>query len=177
MKMKRMVLIALTVLLTAGLAAATPITGAIIFNGGVTLNNPVGTATWVTGWDAKVFASSLPGVALAGSTVNFKTPWVFSPINTGAPIANFWSVGVYTFSLASWTINNQDAAQLSIDGIGTISASGFDPTPGTWHFSTQTNDVGGVFSFSASSAAVPEPASLLLLTAGIGGLGLFRRRK
>lgn len=184
MKMKRMVLIALTVLLTAGLAAADPITGGITFTGGVSLNGAsVLTATQVSAWSATVFASTLPlagNPPLAGSPVTFFRPWVFSPGNQGAPIASFWSVGGWAFQLNSWTINHQDAAELSIDGIGTLSGHGYDLTPGSFHFSTQTVFIDPYFTFSASSgtlAAVPEPASLLLLTAGIGGLGLFRRRK
>ena len=46
---------------------------------------------------------------------------------------------------------------VSVSGTGTITGNGFDPTPGTWTFTTQNPPANGVFSFSASTTAVPSP--------------------
>jgi hypothetical protein len=73
----------------------------------------------------------------------------------------------------------QNADFLVIQGTGILSGNGFDPTPGTWSFTSQSPDAGGVFSFSASGGfqAVPEGGTTLaLLGVAFIGVELFRRR-
>ena len=69
--------------------------------------------------------------------------------------ACLWSVGGFTFNLTASSITQQGNGFLAVSGTGTISGNGFDPTPGTWRFSTQNPPANGVFSFSASTTATP----------------------
>jgi hypothetical protein len=108
-----------------------------------------------------------------GNSAAMAAPWIFNP-TTNTPA--LWSIGGFTFDLTSSTIMTQNAQFLDVEGVGTISGNGFDPTPGTWSFnSTQADGSSNpTFSFQANSAAVPEASSVALF--GIGVLGLLGRR-
>ena len=74
---------------------------------------------------------------------------------------------------------NQDATDLTIEGTGTVSGNGFDPTPMNWMFTSQ--NAGGQnmeeFSFSANSNAVPDGGSALaLLGVALAGIEVLRRK-
>ena len=182
--MKRVVLLVALLCFALAPAYADSIQGTITFSGGVTLDtSSAGTATMVTGWFNTVVQSSslsAPNPAV-NSAVTFTGPWSF---NAGQ--AGLWTVGGYTFDLTSSSITCQNNATfcpgaLVVDGIGTISGNGYDPTTMTWHFTTQDpsslqNDR-NVFSFSAAQQAVPEPSSMMLLGAGLSGLVGLRRRR
>jgi hypothetical protein len=60
---------------------------------------------------------------------------------------------------------------------GTLSLTGFDDTSGHWTFSTQSTGGTVEFTWSSSTVAVPEPATLALIGAGLASAGLLRRRK
>ena len=63
-------------------------------------------------------------------------------------------------------------------GEGTISGNNFDPTAGTWHFTTQdpANNQ-GLFSFSAQINVVPDGGSTVaLLGAALFAVGALRAR-
>ncbi len=168
----------LTCAVFAPQAHATAVSGAINFQGSVTLNNTsAGNSTTVTAWSGlgaggkpQVSGSSGSFAAFAppGSAVTFFAPWSF---NSG-PIAGFWTVGGFTFNLASSTMLTQGFGPgglgfVTAGGTGTITGNGFDSTPGTWSFSTQDpgtpNGNITTFSFSAGTNALPEGGTTLAL--------------
>jgi PEP-CTERM motif len=171
---------------------AAGITGNITFTDSVTLDtSSAGTATMVTGWSG-LGAGGLPRVqtddgdfatfVTPGHGVTFHAPWSF---NSGA-ISGFWSVDGFTFNLTSSAIPSGgqgfDSAGgfVSVNGVGTVSGHGFASTPGTFNFTTQDPSADGLFSFSAATGAVPEPATLISLLSGSSLLGAFlfiRRRR
>jgi hypothetical protein len=170
-------------------AQADMITGTITFGGAVNLNTAsAGTATAVTGWhgfggvgnplvvdaDGDFLTYVTPGV----SSAVFATPWSF---NSGA-VANFWSVGGFTFNLVASSIFAQGGspAGVIVTGYGWISGNGFDPTYGTWAFTTQDPGAGqpARFSFSAASGTVPDSGSTVaLLGLAIVAVEVLRRRQ
>lgn len=173
-------------------ANAAPITGSIDFGGVVTFDTmSLATATRVNVWQP--FQGGPTGFSMvlqdsgsfssiaAGTQAAMAAPWIFNP-STNTP--SLWSVGGFTFNLTSSTIATQNATFLNINGVGTITStnSSFDPTPGTWSFTS--SNAGGkdqtTFSFQAHSAAVPEQSTFELLVIGAAGaLGwqyCFRRK-
>src|SRR6266446_9342312 len=143
--------------------AAGPINGTITIRGGAELNTgSVNTATRVIGWlngngaaptvvsRSGDFATFVP----VGASVAMAQPWNF---NSG-PLLGLWSVNGFTFDLTSSSIVQQGNGFLSVKGTGVISGNSFDPTPGSWTFTTQNPPANGVFSFSGSTtASSPTP--------------------
>ena len=151
-------LFAAVALLGAGVTLeAAPITGSITIKGGAHLDSTsANTATQVTGWlngsGAKPTVASrsgnFTGFVSTGAAVTMAAPW-----NFGSGLPNLWSVGGFTFNLTTSSITMQGSGFLSVSGTGTITRTGFAPTPGNWKFSTQNPHANGVFSFSASTTA------------------------
>ena len=166
--------------LSARFSCAQAIVGNITFTGSVNLDSSsVNSATMVTSWHG-LGAGGLPQVQDAdgsfaafvtpGDATTFHAPWTF---NSGA-VSSFWSVDGFTFDLASSTITHQGNGTVDVVGTGTVSHSGFTPTPGTFNFSTQDPSANSRFSFSAATA-VPEGSSVVLTVVG-GGVLLLRHR-
>jgi len=171
-------------LVTAGLstqANAAFINGGITFSGGAIYDTmSLATATRVNTFvdvtvesDDGDFASFVN----VGDPVTMAQPWIFTP---STPTPGLWSVGGFTFDLASSTVVLQDSDFLIISGTGTVSGNGFEPTTMTWNFTSQSPDANGVFSFSASGNAgggVPDGGTTVALL-GVALIGLeFLRRK
>ena len=169
--------------------AAGPITGNIDFGGVVTYNTTsLATATEVDIWntsfvlqDSGSFSSVAPG-----TNATMAAPWVFNSGTPGTPAPGpstpaLWMVGGFKLDLTSSTVISQSSNFLNVKGVGTLSGNGFDPTPGTWSF-TSSNSNGtdnATFGFQAQSAAVPEGSTVALFAIGLVGLlgrELLRRK-
>jgi hypothetical protein len=162
---------------------AVPIAGNITFAGTVTLNpSDANTATQVTAWNGiggspQVQSADGSFTGLAGMNATFAAPWTFT-----SGLANFWSVGGFTFNLTTSSITSQKLGSLTVDGTGTITKLGFDPSAGSWHFTTQNPSANAQFSFSAATGTLPDGGSAVALLgialAGIeGARRVLRARK
>lgn len=159
-------------LLTGGFSSPTqaaPIQGSIDFGGVVTFDTmSLATATRVNTWDSSIVLQDSGDFATfvsAGSNATMAAPWIFNP-STVTP--SLWSVGGFTFDLASSIIITQTTQFLDIRGAGTISGHGFDPTAGTWSFTSTKSDGedSATFGFQAQTSPVPEASSVVLLMVG-----------
>ena len=163
-------------------AQANPVYGAITFAGGVELDTgTVNTATQVTGWldengdmpTVQSVSGNFAYFVTPGDFVTFTPTWSF---NSG-PIALFWQVDGFTFSLIASNIVFQGGGFLNVYGTGTITGNGFDPTFGTWNFTVQDDPSNGVFSFSGASEAIPDGgATVALLGVALAGIEGIRRK-
>lgn len=171
---------ALMVLTTS--AWAIPITGTISFTGSEFLTPSTATIANAIGIhfsnDAQVqgIGSGTYAAILGGTPATF-TDFSFKPFEHG--INSLWVLTyldkTYSFDLSSLTTELQSNSFLVLKGEGILNATGFDPTPGNWFFSTQGQ--GATFSAESNPAPVPEPSTLVLLGAAFFGLAIYRKRR
>lgn len=185
--------LALAAIAMAGLlstAQAALINGTIDFAGSAQFDTTsLATATQVTHFfdvsqnidKANVVTTSGDFNLVLGGDADFAHPYIFNPSTDTNPL---WTVTVggqtFSFHLETSSIHMQVASALVIDGTGILSGNGFEDTPGSWSFSSQSS--GGIerarFSFSANnSALVPDAGSALsLLGIGLIGVEVIRRK-
>lgn len=152
-------------------AQAVPISGAIEIGGQVTVESTTSLTEVDFMGDGSVIAASGDFAGLTGSLVTLTDIIFTSP-------GEIWSVGGFTFEAASFAnIMANTAGGKDFTASGTLTAPGFDPTMGSFFFSSQTSGILASFSSSTITSPVPLPASALLLLTAMGGLGYLRARR
>ena len=176
--------VAAAALTLSSTAQAALITGTIDFSGTATLNtNVLQNATHViaNGFSNVTVSNTEAGSSLAavanGTAVTF-TGAQYNFNGTGLPIANFWSVGGFSFQLTSSAVIVQLPGFLNVQGAGIMTGNGFEATTGTWFFTSQGVSQNPQFSFSSTNTTnAPDGGSTAVL-AGLAlvGLALAGRR-
>jgi len=172
----------LGLLVLAAPARAIPITGELYTDGNfITNTGDLGTATAIyipLAWTAGGTGSF--AVANSGPFEVTYATFTFNPL--AAPVSPLWwfsdGTNMYSFVMDAVDIVAQSWDTLELFGYGTLFITGYDPTPGTWSFSTSCKNVGctGRFHFTTGASSVPEPGTLALLGFGLLGLSLARRQ-
>ncbi len=160
---------------------AVPITGNIGFSGDAILNastEAAATGVVANGWEDVVTGSTSSGsfASIAPLTsVTLLSPWSF---NSG-PLANFWTVGGFTFNLTASSVFSTAGGFLNVILVGTVTHAGFDATPflGAFQLSDPSIDGQSTFTARLSFNAVPDGATtVLLLGATLSGLAFAKRK-
>jgi hypothetical protein len=167
-------------------ALATGFSGSIAFDGTVTLNNPIPTATAILSYTSPhvSLGTQTGAYAVAGidGTAVTMQPFIFSPfVGPVLKVWDFWYLGVeYSFDLYSpiSVVKGVNPVthipSLTLDGNG-IAHIGLDSANGAWELTTQGRAV--KLSFSAFSVALPDGGTTaLLLGFGLLSVGLAVRR-
>jgi hypothetical protein len=183
---KILVIFAAVTCFIASNAMAVPISGSINFVGASSYLDESGTITnKLTDATGIHF---LAGFTMMGGTGSFAsvtpflpvtfTDFYFNPTLSPTPVNPLWSFD-YFFKNYNFVMDSVsygvDGSSLTLNGSGLLHIDGFDDTLGTWIFTTQGDQMVG--SFSATSAPVPEPGTLLLLGSGLVGMFSFGRRR
>lgn len=171
---------AAALMLVAQVTKAVPVTGSIGFTGQASFDtSSAGTASEVLSWyNTAVNGRQGSFTSLANnSPVTIASPWQFA---TSTPISGFWTAGSFSFELLSSWIVSQGPGFVIVSGTGIVSASGYDDSYLSWSFSSQdptVSDNPAEWTFSASSKAVPDGATtLLLLGSAFSGIALIKRK-
>lgn len=172
----------LAVLMTTLASHAIPIQGSIQFLGQAT-TDPSGSA--FIGYSGpggiglgpivQIGTGDYAGIA-AGAVATWSGFSFNPPVASVTPLWTFLISGItYSFDSDSMVVSHPDAFTWNISGTGIAHITGFDDTVGTWEV-TATGS-GTTFTFGASTSAVPDGGTtVLLLGAALSGLALVRRR-
>ena len=168
------ILAALLLWVTSGVASAALITGNMSVTGAFTANNTLDTATSVD------LSTVLASFGSTGDVDTFLDPGdaassIGGPIDLVGlvPVVNLFTIGGFQLDWTSFSSTDQTASVLNLQGAGTLSGNGFDPTGVNWSFSA--NGLGSSWSMTVSP--IPVPAAAWLFGSGLLALaGLARRR-
>jgi len=147
----------------AGSAMATPITGGLSMTGSwipvladeTPTTIPLSTGIDFGGWNENAIDNTFVVTTTSGSFIGLGG--TIGSINNFQFVsfvpAALWSVGQFSFDMDSLAYNKESVGgnhSLTVTGYGTLSAAGFDDTPGSWILTSQGAD-GDNFAWSASA--------------------------
>lgn len=127
--------------------------------------------------NAKVDASNgtLGALMPVGTQVTYKN-FTYDPLSVVNPI---WASATTSFTLQSVIVQYEiPGFGVGLIGSGLISTTvpGYDPTPGTWSFSSDSSGASFSWSSTATAKRVPDGGTTIaLLGASLLGLGAARR--
>ena len=166
-------------LLTLGISAganAVLISGSIAWEGATWIPGPAG-ATTLTATEVDIVGNTGTVSSVTDdydTFLNVGDALVIGDLDFTTQAQFVWSGGGFSFTSLTTGVSFQNANIIVVEGTGTATGNGFDPTVGYWN--TTLNQAGAAFSFSGSQT-VPAPGALSLLGIGLLGLGLIRRKR
>jgi hypothetical protein len=132
----------------------------------ISFSNPANIGGTPTGSFAAAGLTSCTGCVtmISGFNTGTSTPFQLYTATEGAITT--------TLQVTSDAFNYDGSGlgSLTITGTGILTLTGYDPTPGEFILTTQGT-------FSVTSVAVPEPASLAILGGALAGFGWLRRSR
>ncbi|MDH5571713.1 MAG: PEP-CTERM sorting domain-containing protein [Gammaproteobacteria bacterium] len=138
-------------------------------------------------WTGSAYVSGTTGgsftvTSASGDFANYVTPspFILGTINDFSlsspftPVTPLWQIGGFSFDLLNISILEQTANVLTLSGTGQIYGNQFERTDGQWIMTANGGE--STFSWSSTTASVPEPATMWLMSMGMMGLIGFRRK-